>query len=59
VPVRIALPDNNPLHGLLRPGLSVVVDVDTRTGPTATGTDSPKIAQNGLLFGSAVASEGK
>ncbi len=59
VPVRIALPVNNPLHGLLRPGLSVVVDVDTRTGPAANGGNSPKIAENGLLFGSAVASENK
>jgi membrane fusion protein (multidrug efflux system) len=58
VPVRIALPGNNPLHGLLRPGLSVVVDVDTRTGPA--GSDSgAKIAEGGLLFGSAVASEHK
>ncbi len=30
VPVRIALPAESPLAGLLRPGLSVVVDVDTR-----------------------------
>lgn len=29
VPVRIDIPDDNPLMGLLRPGLSVVVDVDT------------------------------
>ena len=58
VPVRIALPANNPLHGLLRPGLSVVVDVDTRTGP-AGGDNGAKIAEGGLLFGSAVASEGK
>jgi membrane fusion protein (multidrug efflux system) len=59
VPVRIQLPENNPLHGLLRPGLSVVVDVDTRTGPKAPGeTDrTPKIAQGGLLFGAAVASD--
>jgi len=33
VPVRIALPEGGPLAGLLRPGLSVVVSVDTRTGP--------------------------
>ncbi|HEY4163626.1 MAG TPA: HlyD family secretion protein, partial [Dongiaceae bacterium] len=52
VPVRITLPANNPLQGLLRPGLSVVVDVDTRTGP-----NTPKLANGGLLFGSAVASE--
>ena len=56
LPVRIALPANNPLHGLLRPGLSVVVDVDTRTGPAGTGAN---IADGGLLFGAAVASEGK
>jgi membrane fusion protein (multidrug efflux system) len=60
VPVRIALPANNPLHGLMRPGLSVVVDVDTRTGPAASPSDkAPKIAEGGLLFGSAVASEQK
>jgi membrane fusion protein (multidrug efflux system) len=61
VPVRIALPENNPLHGLLRPGLSVVVDVDTRTGPKTPGaTDAaPKIAKGGLLFGAAVASDQK
>ncbi|MES1152283.1 MAG: HlyD family secretion protein, partial [Dongia sp.] len=58
VPVRIALPENNPLHGLLRPGLSVVVDVDTRTGPGG-GDSGAKIAEGGLLFGSAVASEHK
>jgi len=59
VPVRIALPENNPLHGLLRPGLSVVVDVDTRTGPKAPGEKdtAPKIAKGGLLFGAAVASD--
>ncbi len=45
VPVRIALPENNPLHGLLRPGLSVVVDVDTRTGrPRPPARRSPKAA---------------
>jgi membrane fusion protein (multidrug efflux system) len=59
VPVRIALPQNNPLHGLLRPGLSVVVDVDTRTGPAAGAAGGAKIAEGGLLFGSAVASENK
>ena len=32
VPVRIALPDGNKLAGYLRPGLSVTVTVDTRTG---------------------------
>ena len=32
VPVRVALPADNPLAGRLRPGLSVVARVDTRTG---------------------------
>ena len=30
VPVRIALPENGPPAGLLRPGLSVTVTIDTR-----------------------------
>tara|TARA_R110000824_G_scaffold118960_2_gene271558 strand:+ start:171303 stop:172430 length:1128 start_codon:yes stop_codon:yes gene_type:complete len=33
VPVRIAVPDDNALKGRLRPGLSVYVSVDTRSGP--------------------------
>jgi membrane fusion protein, multidrug efflux system len=40
VPVRIALPAKGPLAGLLRPGLSVEVTVDTRTKgypPSETG----------------------
>jgi membrane fusion protein, multidrug efflux system len=36
VPVRIAVPDNGPLAALLRPGLSVVVSVDTRDAGTRT-----------------------
>jgi hypothetical protein len=38
-----------------------VVDVDTRTGPKSPGEadKAPKIAQGGLLFGSAVASDQK
>jgi len=36
VPVRIALPAQNPLAGLIRPGLSVTAEVDTRATPTAT-----------------------
>jgi membrane fusion protein, multidrug efflux system len=36
VPVRIALPDNEPLSSLLRPGLSVVVSVDTHAEETST-----------------------
>jgi membrane fusion protein (multidrug efflux system) len=35
VPVRIALPENGPLSGLLRPGLSVTVSVDTRAAAGA------------------------
>ena len=40
VPVRVALPANGPLASLLRPGLSVVVRVDTRAegDKTAEGT---------------------
>ncbi|MGH7095387.1 MAG: HlyD family secretion protein [Stellaceae bacterium] len=34
VPVQIDFPDDNPLVQLLRPGLSVTVTVDTRTGGT-------------------------
>jgi len=40
VPVRIAVPADNALAGLIRPGLSVEVTVDTRaagTGPTLAG----------------------
>src|SRR5580692_3649098 len=36
VPVRISLPANGPLSSLLRPGLSVVVSVDTRREGVAT-----------------------
>ncbi|MFI4947950.1 MAG: HlyD family secretion protein [Alphaproteobacteria bacterium] len=35
VPVRIAVPGDGPLARLLRPGLSVTVTIDTRTGPSA------------------------
>src|SRR5262249_28898141 len=37
VPVRIALPDNSPLAGRLRPGLSVTVKVDTRDAGDGDG----------------------
>jgi membrane fusion protein (multidrug efflux system) len=40
IPVRIAVPSDNPLSGLLRPGLSVEAAVDTRdegTGPLTAG----------------------
>jgi len=36
VPVRIAVPTDGPLSALLRPGLSVVVNVDTRAEGAAT-----------------------
>jgi len=42
VPVRIALPDNGPLSALLRPGLSVVVSVDTHA-------EGPATAEGGLV----------
>jgi membrane fusion protein (multidrug efflux system) len=37
VPVRIALPANSPLTGLLRPGLSVTVTIDTRNAGEGDG----------------------
>lgn len=46
VPVRIALPRDNGLSGLLRPGLSVVAEVDTRGADAA-----PHVA--GTVFGAA------
>jgi membrane fusion protein (multidrug efflux system) len=50
VPVRIAVPDDNPLAGLLRPGLSVEVRIDTRTTE-----DAPALA--GSVFGVAQAAQ--
>ncbi|EWY40240.1 multidrug transporter [Skermanella stibiiresistens SB22] len=50
IPVRIAVPTDNPLAGLLRPGLSVEAAVDTREegiGPLAAGG----------IFGTAAAAE--
>lgn len=38
VPVRIDVPADLAAKGLLRPGMSVVVGVDTRTGPAGTDT---------------------
>ena len=48
VPVRIALPATGPLAGLLRPGLSAVVTVDTRTPGEA-------VAAGGILGAAEVA----
>lgn len=42
VPVRVAVHPDVVQQGILRPGLSVVVDVDTRTGGDATKTASLK-----------------
>ena len=39
VPVRIAVPADGPLAGLLRPGLSVVASVDTRSPGEAAAAD--------------------
>ena len=55
VPVRISVPADSPLHGLLRPGLSVVVAVDTKSGPAA---DAQLTSNGSWLFGSAIAGEG-
>jgi membrane fusion protein (multidrug efflux system) len=47
VPVRIALPADNTLDGLLRPGLSVTVTVDTRqTGSAGIGAGQAAAASN-------------
>ncbi|MGE0118089.1 MAG: HlyD family secretion protein [Dongiaceae bacterium] len=50
VPVRIAVPEDNPLAGLLRPGLSVEVRIDTRAAE-----DAPTLA--GGVFGVAQAAQ--
>jgi membrane fusion protein (multidrug efflux system) len=50
VPVRIALKDSPALTGLLRPGLSVVVSVDTKSA-----ADPRLAAGTGWLFGAAQA----
>ena len=52
VPVRIAVPADNVLSGMLRPGLSVGVSVDTREEGTG-----PLLASG--IFGAAVAAEPK
>lgn len=39
VPVRITVPAEEAAKGRLRPGMSVIVDIDTRTGPSATGAE--------------------
>jgi membrane fusion protein, multidrug efflux system len=47
VPVRIALPANSPLAGLLRPGLSVTVSIDTRqTSGASAGSGQAAAAPN-------------
>jgi membrane fusion protein, multidrug efflux system len=47
VPVRIALSADDPLHGLLRPGLSVTVTVDTRqAGGVVIGSEQAAAAPN-------------
>ena len=35
VPIRISVPDNTALKAYLRPGLSVTVSIDTRSGTAA------------------------
>jgi membrane fusion protein, multidrug efflux system len=44
LPVRIAVPATNPLAGLLRPGLSVVAEVDTRSPGGALLGSLPALA---------------
>jgi membrane fusion protein (multidrug efflux system) len=50
VPVRIAIDPQNGMHGLLRPGLSVVVSVDTQSAG-----ETKLAGSNGWLFGAAQA----
>ncbi|MBT5242550.1 MAG: HlyD family secretion protein [Rhodospirillaceae bacterium] len=38
VPIKIVLPDGHALKGLLRPGMSVIVNVDTREGERSLGS---------------------
>jgi membrane fusion protein (multidrug efflux system) len=45
VPVRIALPASGPLAGLLRPGLSVTVTVDTREGGSGLASAQARQAE--------------
>lgn len=40
IPIKITLPDNHALDGLLRPGMSVVVSVDTREGNFQSGSSA-------------------
>ncbi|MBI1260502.1 MAG: HlyD family efflux transporter periplasmic adaptor subunit [Rhizobiales bacterium] len=47
IPLRIAIPDDNELKGLLRPGLSVTVSVNTRS----RGDEQP--AEHGGVYGAA------
>ena len=58
VPVRIAVKHDNPLAGLLRPGLSVVVSIDTREAGSATAADSGIIGVAGAAE-AAVAERGR
>lgn len=48
IPVRIRLPKDNPLLGKLRPGLSVIVDVDTasKTVPTTSAQTQLSAAED-------------
>lgn len=45
VPVRINLPADNPLAGRLRPGLSVIVSVNTNAAPAPDSSTSAALAQ--------------
>lgn len=45
LPVRIRIPADVAVEGILAPGLSVVVDVDTRTGPRTHGETAANAAR--------------
>ena len=58
LPVRIKVSPDNPLHGLLRPGLSVEASVDTSHGGALDGDGKPgnnTLIGSSSLFGSAQA----
>jgi len=52
LPVRIKVATGNPLHGMLRPGLSVEAKVDTLSAGSSNAT---LLSQGSSLFGSALA----
>jgi membrane fusion protein (multidrug efflux system) len=59
VPVRIAVPDDNELKGRLRPGLSVYVSIDTRSGPDHESANATGGVYDTARSGGAILSENR